>query len=353
MSIKEVNSNDEISVYDLLGFFRKVFSILKKRAKQIIGFTILGFLLGFAFIKFRPVEYISRISFVVEESSSAGSGLSSIAGQLGVDLGGSGGGGIFSGGNVILFLQSESLCRDVLLTPLQGIVPKTTLADRYTQVYGLQKKWAKKYGVGPLPFQTKDGVELSRFQDSLMQLVIKRILEKDLTVAKPDKKGTFVEVEMSTRDEDFSKLFCEVLVQKAIDQYLESKNKYRLINVQQLQNRVDSLSAIMTSKTVSSARSKQSLVDLNPAVLAVPVTNEILNRDMTMTFTIFAEVYKNLQVSKSMLSQQTPVVEIVESSRYPLRKNVEDNFKILIISTLVGLLLASLHSLFTNWRASN
>jgi hypothetical protein len=72
-----------------------------------------------------------------------------------------------------------------------------------------------------------------------------------------------------------------------------------------------------------------------------------------MTFTIFAEVYKNLQVSKSMLSQQTPVVEIVESSRFPLRKNVEDNFKILENSTLVGFLLASLHSIFTNWRTIN
>ena len=88
MSIQEVNSNDEISIYDLIGFFRKVFSILKKRIKQIFAFAVLGFLLGFAFIKLRPVEYISRISFVVEESGSGGGGLSSIAGQLGVDLGG-------------------------------------------------------------------------------------------------------------------------------------------------------------------------------------------------------------------------------------------------------------------------
>ena len=352
MSTKEINSNDEISIQDLFGFFRKVFSIVKKKIRVIIFFGILGFLLGLTYIKLRPIEYISSISFVVQESGSGAGGISSLAGQLGMDIGGSGG-GIFSGGNVILFLQSQSLCREVLLSPIEGLVPRTTLADQYSFVYGLNKKWARKIDLGSLPFKTKEGQELSRFQDSLMQLVIKRILSNDLSVTKPDKKGSFVKVEMSTRDEKFSKMFCEILVQKAIDQYLESKNKYRLINVAQLQKRVDSLNSIMSNKTFSTAKSKQLLVDVNPAVLNVPVANDLLTRDMTMTYTLYANTYNNLQVSKSMLSQETPVVEIVENSRFPLRKNEEDDYKILIFSTLVGFLISALFSVLKNWRIMN
>lgn len=352
MSTKEITSNDEISIQDLFGFFRKILFILKKKIRMIFLFGIIGFLLGLAFIKQRPTEYTSSISFVVEESSSGAGGISSLAGQLGMDIGGSGG-GIFSGGNVIFFLQSQNLCREVLLTPIKGILPRTTLADRYSQVYGLNQKWAKRLSVGSLPFMTKEGQELTRLQDSLMQLVIKRILNNDLSVTKPDKKGSFVKVEMSSRDEIFSKMFCEILVQKAIDQYLESKNKYRIINVEQLQKRVDSLNSIMTSKTFSAAKSKQALVDLNPAIMNAPVTNDILTRDMAITYGLYASTYNNLQSSKSMLSQETPVVEIIENSRFPLRQNEEDNLKILIFSSLAGFLISALYLVLKNWRMFN
>jgi hypothetical protein len=74
----------------------------------------------------------------------------------------------------------------------------------------------------------------------------------------------------------------------------------------------------LNNKTYSAASSQQQLLDANPALRQMPVVTEISARDKTLVASIFAEVVKNLELSKTILSQETPVVQIVDQSTLPL-----------------------------------
>ncbi|OYY14055.1 MAG: hypothetical protein B7Y69_12290, partial [Sphingobacteriia bacterium 35-40-8] len=75
--------------------------------------AVLGALLGLGYYFLKPVIYTAHITFVVEESKSAGGGgslMSALAGQFGVDIGGlSGTSGVLAGDNVLQLLKSRSL----------------------------------------------------------------------------------------------------------------------------------------------------------------------------------------------------------------------------------------------------
>src|SRR5690349_2993679 len=103
MQLKQQQSPEEISLKDLIGNTKELVNYLLKRWYFIILGGILGAGAGFIYAKMQPVKYVSRLSFVVEDSKGGVGGLASLAGQFGFDLGGGGGGGVFSGDNILLF----------------------------------------------------------------------------------------------------------------------------------------------------------------------------------------------------------------------------------------------------------
>jgi hypothetical protein len=255
----------------------------------------------------------------MEESKAGAGGIAALAGQFGFDIGGGNGAGIFSGDNILLFLKSESLCRETLLTWYDDN-NKITLIDQYIFARGWKSKWEKKFGKGYVEFGKYQGKVLPRNLDSLLQLTVNEILKNDLSVSKPDKKATFINVIVTTRDEKLSYLFSKRLVDIATSKYVQSKVKVKVANINVLQRRADSLAALLNNKTYISASNQQILVDLNPALRTAPITTEISTREKTMIGSIYAEVVKNLEISKTILSQETPAIQLVDLSSFPLPK---------------------------------
>ena len=149
------------------------------------------------------------------------------------------------------------------------------------------------------------------------------------------------------RDEKLAKQFTSKLVEIATDKYVDSKIKLKAINVNRLQRRADSLASLLNSKTFTSAQSQQVLIDVNPALRSMPIGAEITARDKTMIATIYAEVVKNLEISKVSMSQETPTIEMVDTDSVTLK---EEKIKLSIgifvgvvvffILTVIGLILA-------------
>lgn len=316
----QTGKSNEITIGELIAKMNTLWHFLLSKWLRIVLVGSTGAVLGLLYAWITPVKYVSRLTFVVEESKGMGGGLSALAGQFGFDLGGAGGGGVFAGDNILLFLRSESLCRETLLTNYDE-KGKLTLADRYAEARQFKKKWRKDDEIGEINFAKYANGVLPRLEDSLLQVIIrKNLLVTDLLVAKPDKKASFIQVAVSTRDEKLSALFAQRLVKIATVKYVESKTKLKAANVALLQRRADSLAAILNDKTYRAASSQQSLVDINPALKTAPITAEISSREKSMIGTIFAEVVKNLEIAKSILSQETPAIQMVDESTLPLEK---------------------------------
>ena len=345
------NDSDEISLKELIEKIQQLWKYLLSKWLIIVFAGMIGGVIGFFYAYKQPVKYIAKMTFVVEDSKGGGGGLASLAGQFGFDVGGGGGGSIFSGDNILLFLKSESLVRETLLTSFDEKYG-ATLADRYAEVNKLKEAWRKNEKIGEINFSKFKIEQLPRKEDSLLQNIEAGIIKNELAIAKPDKKASFIEAKSTCLDEAFAKIFLDRLVKVAIERYVESKTKTKTANVAMLQKRADSLSAVLNNKTFSAAASQQSLVDANPALKTSAISSEITTRDKTMAATVFAEVVKNLELSKTLLNQETPVIQIVDQSTFPLEKEKTSKLKSLILGGFLAGFLTILYLIASKWLKS-
>jgi uncharacterized protein involved in exopolysaccharide biosynthesis len=76
---------------------------------------------------------------------------------------------------------------------------------------------------------------------------------------------------------------------------------------------------LLNNKSYAAAASQ--LLDVNPGIRTAIVPVEIASRDKAVVSTLYTEVTKNLEASKMMLSQQTPVVQVLDRPSLPLVDN--------------------------------
>jgi len=343
----EQHLEDEISLKELLQKLGAIVSYLLSQWMIIVLVSALGAGIGFYKAYSTKPLYPARITFVAEEAKSGGS-LASLAGQFGVDLGGgSSGGSIFAGENLLLFIKSEGLIRETLLTPYDSAT-RITLADKFAEFEEFQKAWKKNEKIGAVNFSSFTSDNLPRKEDSLLQVIVTSVT-KSLTVTRTDKKASFVEVKIISKDERWSKTFVERLVATATQLYIISKTKVKAENVALLQKRADSLGALLNSTTYTAAASQQILVDANPALRTAPVNAEISTRQKMMLATIFGEVVKNLELAKFSLSQETPVIQIVDRSYLPLKKEKPSKLIYLLAGGFIAGFLTVLFLLARRW----
>ena len=198
--------SDEISLKELIEKIQHIWKYLVSNWMLLLLAGMIGGAIGFVYAYMQPVKYIAKMTFVVEDAKGGGGGLASLAGQFGFDVGGVGGGSVFSGDNILLFLKSESLVRETLLTPFDE-KGTSTLADRYAEVMKMKEAWMKNEKIGKIDFSTCKIDQLPRKEDSILQSIESSIIKTDLTIARPDKKASFFETKNNSQDEVFSKLF--------------------------------------------------------------------------------------------------------------------------------------------------
>lgn len=320
--IKNHPEEEEYTFRRVLESRKDDIAFLWKKKLLIIGFSIVGCLLGFLIAWKWPVTYTARTTFVVEESKSSGGGLmSSLAGSIGLDIGGlmGGTGGVLAGDNVQQLLISQKMIKSTLLSTMEDGGTET-LADRYLKVYKLEKKWEKYAKNGPISFPANDSI-YTRLQDSLLNEIIRSISEKQISVNKPDKKLSFFALNTTMKDQNLAARFNDQLIAQSSDFYIKTKTKRLRTNVDKLQFRADSLERILNRRTYSSSASNAGLLDLNPAYVTANVPAELQERDKRLIQTTYGEIVKNLEVSRTMLLQETPTFQLVDEPMLPIRKN--------------------------------
>lgn len=326
MSVDLAKKSEEISFVEFIQILKDKGSYLKTQWLKIAVIGFLGGIIGFIYAWIQPYTYTAKLTFVVEEgkNSSGGlGGLASLAGQFGVDVGGSSGGGLLSGDNILLYFKSPSLAREVLLSSFDSST-NASIADVYASVYELNKEWSENEKIGNVVFPIlNSNVSYSRLQDSLLQTIVNTIVTSQFTVTRTDKKAGFIDVTSTMRNELLAKIYCERIVQKVVERYINIKTKRQNATVQKLQLRVDSIANLLNKKTVSTAslQNSSSTMDINPLYrTGTSVAVESNLRDKTLLTTIFASVTQNLEMAKFTLSQETPVIQIVDSPILPLKK---------------------------------
>ncbi len=169
----------EFTLIEYYNLFKINIKLIINKWKLIFLICFITALIGVLIAWLTPITYTSKLTFVLEEGKSNAGGLSSLAGQFGVDLNSiTGSSNMLAGDNIIGLLMSKKMVEKSLLTNYDN--SNQSLADIFSEEYNLQKKWKKKFGkkIKFSPIQTRHNY--TRTQDSLLNLIEMNIIHDKL-----------------------------------------------------------------------------------------------------------------------------------------------------------------------------
>ena len=307
--------------------------------KIILYITLITSALGLLYGKIQPSTYKATSTFIVEDKSGkGGGGLSGLASQFGIDVGGltGGGAGLFDGDNILEIIKSRSIIEKVLLTKMEepSSLKGQTIADYYIQINNLAPAFeSKNINLKSLNFAgLSEGAKHTVQQDSVLYVLFDRI-NKDINVEKKNKKSTIITLEVVSGDQVFSKTFAEQLLKQTSDLYIDIKTGNLSRSIDRIQQKADSLQRSLSNIYQNSFQINSS-------------RTEISNRDKTFSSTLYAEVVKNLETLKISLINQTPVIQVLDTPKYPLFDQHTPARYSLIIGFAIGFVLSFFYALY-------
>jgi uncharacterized protein involved in exopolysaccharide biosynthesis len=336
--------------------------------KIILYITLITSALGLLYGKLQPSTFKATATFIVEDKSGkGGGGLSGLASQFGIDVGGltGGGAGLFDGDNILEIIKSRSIIEKVLLTKMEepSSLKGQTIADYYIQINNLAPAFeSKNITTKSLNFASlTDGAKHTIQQDSILYILYSRI-NKNLNVEKKSKKSTIITLEVVSGDQVFSKTFAEDLLKQTSDLYIDIKTGNLSRSIDKIQQKTDSLLNIINN--ISNKTSKlivpvmEDLVNENAAMKfqkenyrnkftynnTTPI--EQTTRERTVAYTMYAEMAKNLETLKLSLINQTPVIQVLDTPKYPMFDQRTPARYFLLIGLAVGIVLSFFYALY-------
>lgn len=327
------SGTDEISISDILVKLRSGIWFIKSKWLTILLFGVFGGVLGLVYAIVKKPVYTAACTFVLDEGNKSGGALGQYAGLAslaGIDIGGSGG-SIFSGDNIMELYKSRLMIEKTLLSGADFNGNNQLLIDRYINFNKLRTRWKEKDHIDSITF-TGNPAKFNRKQDSIITDLVELFNKKVLSVGKPDKKLSIIRVEVAATDELFAKQFTDKLVETVNDFYVQTKTKKTQQNVQILQRQADSVRRELNSSISGVASAIDAAPNANPSLLSLRVPSQRKQVDVQASTAIYAEIVKNLEVSKVSLLQETPLIQVIDEPVLPL--NVKKAGK--TSSTIVG-----------------
>lgn len=334
-------SGGEISLNDLLKKTKRLIKYLRSKLILIAMIGLLGLCLGLVYSIFKKPQYRAVYTFVLEEEDKGGLGqYAGLASLAGVDISG-GGGGIFHGDNILELYKSRNMIEKTLLsTGMFNGVPQK-LIDRYIDYNKLRKKWEDKPELKNINFNGNPD-SFSRQQDSIIIDLVNNINKTVLNVDKPDKKLSIIEVDVFSKDELFAKEFANNIVSTVNGFYVLTKTKKQLQNVAILQKQADSVKSVLNSSITGVASAADASPNANPALSILRVPSQRRQVDVQTSSAVYAEMIKNLELSKIQLRKETPLIQTIDTPVLPLLVNKLGKVKGAVLGLLAGTFLACL-----------
>ena len=340
--------NNSVALTDIIASAKNFIKFIQSKIKLLGLLIVLGGVLGLAYYFITSPKYQATATFIVEEKSS-GSGLAGMAGQLGFDISSLTGGnaGLFDGDNILEIIKSRNIIESVLLSKVDiaDSANNKTLADLYYETSGLKNKLeGKSNDLANLNFSSiKNGVGHTILQDSVLFIMIEKINKDNLNVQRTNKKGSIISISTNSTNPQFSKLFSERLLNETSEMYIKIKVGNLSSNITRLQNKADSLQALLNRTSYQSAA--LTTFDANEAYKSSAVPEEMSQRDKLVLNTLYAEVVKNVEILRISLINQKPIIQVLDLPKFPLVNQQKSFLIIVLLGLLAGLVIGLLYLL--------
>ena len=339
--------SSEIIIVDLIKKGKESFAFLLKKWKGIVLVSIIAAIIGGVKTWLEDPKYTATMTFVAEGDKGGGlGGYASIAAQFGFDIGG-GGGGAFAEDNLVELLKSRRLIDKTLLSTYDN----NLFIEQYIINHKINKGWEKDSVLSKIQFNTISSGDYNRKRDSIFNAVADGITKGGLDVDKVDKKLDIIYIKMTDNDMAFAKRFTEKLADNAIKFYTDYKMQKNLANVQILQRQTDSVKALLFGG-ISDVASINDL-NVNPIKQTLRTSGQKKQVDLQVNSALYTELLKNLELSKLNLRKETPLIQIIDTPKLPLKNEKKGRLLMAIIFGFFGGVFISGFLLLKRWLSED
>jgi hypothetical protein len=302
--------DEEITLTAIWIKVQEWWAYLWNRKGWIIAIAFLFAVGGYLKVKLARPVYSATLTFSLEQGGGKSS-LSGLASQFGFSMDGDG--GTFMGDNLLSIMKSRRLIDDVLLSPIIVGGDSVLLINQFVHTNeDLKEEW-DSLGIYPV----RIGVRPNTRTDSAFGAIHEYLVEEALSVSKADEELSIVTLSQWSHDPYFSKNFVELLGQKATEFYIESKTANNRANIAKLQRRVDSVTSELEVAMVSAGRANDA--NMFTVQSAAKVSSLEKQMKVTMLTTLYGELVKNLELSKTLAAREEPLITVIDRPHYPLR----------------------------------
>jgi hypothetical protein len=343
---------DEISLKELIQKAGSILGYLKTQWWKLLLISLLGGIGGYVYAKFQKPKYTAKLTFALAEGGDKMGGISSIASQFGMDLGG-GSAGAFSGDNLLELMKSRLLIEKTLLTSVDSFGKTKLLVNQYID-FNKPKKPKPRKPTDPQTVTFDDkSVENGNFtlaQDSFLAKISADLTKNNLQVAKVDKKLAIVSVTFTGEDPWFAKNFTQILTQNVTEFYVETKTGQMRKNVRMLEHKVDSVKQALGRAMYGVASEVDGNQFLVRGVAKVPQAKKQL--EIQVLTTMYGELIKNLELSRTMMAKDQPLIQLIDQPRFPLEKKITSKLIMAAGGAILFYFLSILFFLINRWWKS-
>ena len=334
--------DDEIRLKDFILKVKELKIEFSSKWKVIFIVSFLFAALGVLYAMSNQENYKAELNFVIEDNSNSGGGLGKYAGlanQFGFDLG-LGSSTAFSEGNVLELLKSRRVVEEALLSKVNINGNNELLINHYLDFNEFREEWVELIPeIRDLKY-TIDRSDFSLVQDSILGVAWKNLTNENVQIDVID-ESSIIKVVCKSKDEQFAKLIVEELVSEVSEYYTHTQTAKARHTLSFIQNRADSVLTELKQAEFAYARHK----DSNFGVMrAEGLLEELrLKREVEILNVMYSEILKNLEISKFTLLDQKPLINIIDSPRYPLEVFHFSALKGFLLFGLLGAILSSIY----------
>ena len=312
---------EKISLKNMFQGFKEWLVFIMDNRKKIVYGTLIISVLPLSYNYLKSPLYYANTSFVLENDASASlGGLSSLASISGINTSSlMSASNLFQIDNIQELYRSNNMLRQTLLEKVTINGKSQILIDYFAKAQNLEKKWVKEKIY--LKDFYKDKKLYSRAQDSVLKEAIKLIKKDFLIVGKPNRNTSILNVGFKHKDEVFTKIFNEVLVNKVNSFYYKTQTKKTSLNLKVLQVQTDSVKRILDMSFLALAEIDQNIPNLNPLVKTAKVPYQKAMTNLQANQAIYLEVVKQLELAKVTHRNKTPLIQIIDTPSFPLENN--------------------------------
>ncbi len=308
-----IDQEEGLNLVDILNNIKGGFIELKKNWLLLVIVIFITTLSGLIFSNYQKPNFIATSTMMLESSKTGGamSGALSLASQFG--LMGTGSSTEINEDKLIEIIKADKIIKTALLKKSSINSHEDILANDFIDLFGYKKMWATDSSLKNFRF-TNTIENLNVLEIEVLKIFIDKIKKEFLTIEK-SKSGIII-LSVKTKSELFSKIFNEYLVEAITSFYVDRITEKGRVNINIIQNRVDSIAIALRDAEYTLARWKDGS---NQLVKAQGMMAEMkLRRNVEVCNSIYIEGIKQLEISKFALLQQTPFLQIIDQPALPL-----------------------------------